>query len=553
MIDQAFARAAQRAMEREIARSMKSLRMKGHPRPYYISQSLRFCEHLDVWGRYGAIFNSETSRQSQIYAEVRVGSYRLDQTVDGSLTNDLSERESYHWLYGPQDLDPDALRYAFWRLTQLKYGEALQEYYDKKKILVEQHLRAQAPSFSREPRVVMNGRVRAVRPSKRRCEEFVRRTSDLFRAHRDIEDPYVHARGTVWTRVFVNSEGTKFITQDEYHDVMVSAWLLTREGERLESTRAFHSRGEQELPRMREVRAAIDEIARDLRALARAPRLEPYAGPALLCGVAAGLLFHEAIGHRLEGERMIARSEGRTFAARMGQRILPAGVDLIDDPSLSSWQGTPLYGHYLIDDEGVPARPVTLVEDGVLKTFLASRAGVPGVKRSNGHGRHERFQDPMARMGNLIVRPRERHSFAELKRRLLAEVARRDLPHGIIIKNATGGETATDSYDFQAFKGFPTEVYTVDPKTGRETRVRGVNFIGTPLAAVQGILAFGDTDQVDNGYCVAESGSIPVGTVAPAMLVADLELQRADTAQYRPAILAPPPMKGDSAAGRRAT
>jgi TldD protein len=143
----------------------------------------------------------------------------------------------------------------------------------------------------------------------------------------------------------------------------------------------------------------------------------------------------------------------------------------------------------------------------------------------------------------LVVKSKERHSWDTLKGMLLEEVDRRRLPHGIIIKEVSSGETRTDHYDFQAFKGVPTEVYTVDPKNGKETRVRDVNFIGTPLAAIQRIKAFGEDYQVDNSYCFAESGSVPVSTIAPAMLVEELELQRATTRYFRPPVLPLPPLR----------
>jgi hypothetical protein len=172
-----------------------------------------------------------------------------------------------------------------------------------------------------------------------------------------------------------------------------------------------------------------------------------------------------------------------------------------------------------------------------------SRQLVDGFRHSNGHGRQERFQDPMARMANLIVSSRETKSWEELKRMLCEETKKRGLPHGIIIRGVSAGETRTDQYDFQAFKGIPTAVYTVDPDTGKETRVRDVTFIGTPLAVIQRILGFGQGTDVDNSYCYAESGAVPVATVAPAMLVGELELQRASTRRYRPARLPMPPMK----------
>lgn len=522
---------------------MKGLHLASHPKPFFMSYLLRWTKGLDVWGRYGAVFNTEPIASCDLYSEIRVGSYRLDQTVDGSLTTDLSERESYGWLVGPTDLDPDAVRYAFWKSTQLKYWEALHDYYDKKKILVEQRIHKEAPSFSHEEPVRLDREIEPTKFPQKRWEDFVVRASGLFKKYKNLLDPYVRIRGATRCRIFVNSEGTKYIAQENFYEVIINAWCLTEEGVYLNSARYFHARSPSDLPKMAVIEETIDEINRDLASLTKAPPMDPYAGPALLSGLGTGLIFHEAIGHRLEGERMISRSEGQTFAKKIGKKILPPGVDLVDDPTLTEWDGHPLFGHYEIDDEGVLARPVELVKNGTLETFLMSRACAKGIKHSNGHGRQERYQDPMARMANLVVKSDQRHSWDDLKGKLLEEVGRRGLPHGVIIKRVSSGETRTDHYDFQAFKGVPTEVYSVDPKTGKEQRVRDVNFIGTPLAAIQRIKAFGEDYEVDNSYCFAESGSVPVSTIAPAMLVDELELQRATTRYYRPAVLPFPPMK----------
>jgi TldD protein len=542
-LDTATSRRVQKQMAQELERNLRGLRLPGHPRPFFLSYLLHHLEGLDVWGRYGAVFNTEPVRGCEMYAEVRVGSYRFDQTLDGSLHADMTERESYNWLIGPKDLNANAIRYCFWKLTQLKYWEALRDYYDKKKFMVEQRLRQTAPSFSKEDRYVQNDSLLAEPFPEKRWEDFVRQASSLFLTQRGLLDPYVRIRGLTKDRIFVNSEGSKFIAQDKYFEVVVNAWVQAKDGVYLSATRKFFGRDRSELPKMSAVREAIDDLASDLHDLAKAPSMDPYAGPALLSGRSSGLFFHEAIGHRLEGERMISSSEGQTFASKIGTRILPEGVHIVDDPSLRTWEGVPLYGHYRVDDEGVPAQAATLVEDGVLKSFLLSRASVKGFLRSNGHGRHERFQDPMARMANLIITSEEKKSWEALESQLLALVRERKLSHGIIIEDVSSGETRTDQYDFQAFKGVPTRVFTIDAKTGRRRRVRDVDFIGTPLAVLQRIKSFGEDYEVDNSYCVAESGSIPVSTISPAMLVDELELQRASTKFYRPSILPPPKMK----------
>ncbi len=529
-------------MAKELERGKKGLHVRGHPRPFFISYLLRATRGFDVWGRYGAVFSSQPIEDVDLYTEMRVGSRQLDQTIDGGLNNDLSQRESWRWTRGPRDLSPEAVRYSFWKLSQLKYWEAVQEYYEKKKVLVDQKLRHSGPTFSKEPVLKMNEPLEPVKFPIKRWEKFVRDSSMEFRNFRHIADPHVAVTGTTRVRVFVSSEGTRFISQESFYHCSVTAYYLTEDGVWLSSSRHFHGRAHDELPTVKKIRAAVEWVAEDLESLGRSKPLDPYAGPALLSGRGTGLLFHEAIGHRLEGERMSARSEGQTFAGKIGEKILPEGVELIDDPTLSHWDGTPLFGHYRIDDEGVKSRPVQVVEDGVLKSFLMSRSAVPGFSRSNGHGRAERHQDPMSRMANLIVKSRDMKTWDELKSMLADEVDRRKLRYGIIVKNVSNGETRTDPYDFQAFKGVPTEVYTLDAKTGEEKRVRDVAFIGTPLAAIQRIRAFGGEYEVDNSYCVAESGVVPVASVAPAMLVEELELQRSTSHYFRRPTLPLPPM-----------
>jgi TldD protein len=532
-----------RSMEQELWRQEKGLRQPGEPKPFFLSYLFHAKESTSVWGRYGSVFRSEGQRESDLYADVRVGSHRIDNLIDGGITQDLAQRQSYAWVDGPEDLDPEVLRYAFWKLTQHKYDEALQEYYEKKKILVEQHLPQRGKSFSSEEPIQHFDKVEQVVFPRAQWEDFVRETSGMFRKYRSMLDPYVQLRGVNKVRMFVSSEQSRFICQDKYYELTLQGWLLGDDGVHLEATRNFYGRSEDALPSKAQVAEAIESMDKELKELRQAKPLDPYAGPALLSGLASGLIFHEAIGHRLEGERMGSRSEGHTFASKIGQRLLPPGVDIIDDPSLPAFEGTPLHGHYKIDDEGVPSQRVELVKDGVLKNFLMSRQLIDGFTHSNGHGRHERYQDPMARMANLIVTARDAKTWDELKTMLCEETARRELPYGLIIRGVSAGETRTDQYDFQAFKGMPTAVYTVDPRTGKETRVRDVSFIGTPLAVMQRILAFGDKCEVDNSYCYAESGAVPVATVAPPMVVGELELQRASTRRYRPARLPMPPMR----------
>jgi predicted Zn-dependent protease len=256
-----------------------------------------------------------------------------------------------------------------------------------------------------------------------------------------------------------------------------------------------------------------------------------YSGPVLLESRPAGLLVHEAIGHRLEGSRLLSPGEGQTFRDSMGELILPEGFDVWDDPSIEWIGGRSLAGHYTFDDEGTAAQRANLVEDGRMVGFLTSRSPIGKRHQSNGHGRSRYHARAMSRMGVTVLEHRNGLTDRALFSAFLEEIRRQGVPYGIRILDASGGETSTDTYNFQAFLGEIDLASRVYPD-GREELVRGVDFVGTPLNAVRGILAAGRSHHIDNAFCGAESGDIPVTTISPALLLSELELQQKHRRPY---------------------
>jgi predicted Zn-dependent protease len=308
----------------------------------------------------------------------------------------------------------------------------------------------------------------------------------------------------------------------------------------LDQGQTLYGRTLAELPDERGLAGMVDEAVGHLAALARAPVADPYTGPAILEPEATGVFFHETVGHRLEGERQKDENEGRTFKGQVGQAILPAFLSLRDDPTLRTSAGLSLNGYYPYDDEGVASRNTILVEKGVLRTYLTGRTPVEDAPKSNGHGRAQGTQRPVARMGNLIIEAADAVPRATLKRMLLDETRKAGKPYGLIIRDITGGSTNTSNYGYQAFKGSPRMVYRVDATTGAETLVRGVEMVGTPLTAVNKIIAASQETGVFNGFCGAESGYVPVSTVAPATLFREIELQRTQRQKERTPLLPAP-------------
>ena len=289
-----------------------------------------------------------------------------------------------------------------------------------------------------------------------------------------------------------------------------------------------------------EMARAADTMIADLEALRRAPLADPYIGPAILEGKAAGVFFHEIFGHRVEGHRQKNEDEGQTFARKVGQPIMPSFISVYDDPTLSRLGGVDLNGFYRFDDEGVPASRAVLVDRGILKGFLLSRSPTRGFHHSNGHGRRQEGHEVVSRQGNLVVEPSLTVTLPVLRDQLRAEARRQGKPYGLLFKDISGGFTNTTRTGPQAFKVLPILVYRVYTDGRPDELVRGADLVGTPLASLTKILSAADDYQTFNGMCGAESGYVPVSATSPSLLVEQIEVERKDKGNNKPPILPAP-------------
>jgi len=531
------------AMSSELSRNQKQLQLKGHELPYFMSYQLKDYDQAGISARYGAIFTDATSRDRRLSVDVRVGTYQFDSSVPEEMDFLISTKGTSYYARpdGPIDDSPVALRTALWLLTDERYKSALAQFLKKKGedvYTVEDPKRP--PSFSQEkPNTYVQEPI-AFPFARERWKRVVRELSARFNAYPEIFDSDVRVTADKVTRLFVSSEGSRIVTEETLYGLHITAVTRAEDGQLLDNSRNYYSPTEAGLPDEKKLAEATEKVIAELLALRKAPAIDPYTGPAILAPEAAGVLFHEVVGHRLEGHRQGDDREGKTFRGQEGKQILPAFLSISDDPTLRVLNGEQLNGYYLYDEEGVKAQRVQLVEKGVLRNYLLSRQPVEGFFQSNGHGRSQGAQKPVARMANLIVESSKQVSDEELKRQLIAEAKRQGKPYGLIIRDITGGNTNTASYGYQAFKGIPRMVYRVDVRDGKETLVRGVEIVGTPLSAINRIIASGKRQGIFNGFCGAESGMVPVSTVAPAVLLHEIELQRTMEGKDRPPILTSP-------------
>lgn len=516
-----------RAMVQEMDRSMKLLKMTGFDLPYFIAYELKESESQHISGRYGAIYKSSDDRSRRLRVELRVGSYQFDNIGNTSSRFDFSAMPGYRASSAaPLDDDPQALRNSLWLRTDESYKAALKAYLKRKsKKVTDVEEEKQPDSFSKAPPSRYTAPDRSFSFDRERLKQLVRTASAQFENHPHIFDSSVTLDGQKMTRYLVNSEGTRIITEMTIYNISFFGATRAPDGMLLKANKTLYSLEESKLPSDEEIFKEVRQLIANLEALRLAPILEPYTGPAILDGEATGVLFHEVIGHRLEGERQLDEEEGKTFKEQVGKKIVPEFLSVVDDPTRKRIGQKDLNGYYRFDDEGVKAQKVLLVDKGILKNFLVSRTPVKDFPKSNGHGRSSSGEKPRARMANTIVQSSKTVPSAKLKEMLIAEVKKQNKPYGLIIKNIIGGSTHTSSWGYQAYKGIPEMVYRVFPD-GREELVRGVEIVGTPIASINKIIATSDQTSIFNGYCGAESGYVPVSAVAPDVLMTEIELQR---------------------------
>jgi TldD protein len=525
-------------MTQELDREMPIL-SKANPPAYFVSYILTSTDRSEVVGSNGALLSSEESHSRWLETQVRVGSYDLDNThkVGNSGPGQGSLGSAV-----PVDDAPDVLRRAMWQETDKQFraaSESLIKISTSKEVQVQTDAE-HAPDFAREKPHTFYGPEVSIHPDRKPWEAKVRLYTAAFRASPQILNSIVTFSATGDNQYQVTSEGTSLQFGQVHYRLELFIQGKAPDGMDINRYYNFDWNNPADAPDDKTVLAQGQIIRKELEALVAAPLVEPYAGPVLLTGRATAVFFHEVFGHRAEGFRQKDVNEGQTFTNKVGEQIVPTFLSIYDDPTEKKLGNDMLLGYYPFDDEGIPSERVILVDHGILRNFEMSRQALKDFPHSNGHGRRQIGAQPVSRQGNLIIESSLKVSNAELHKKLVEEIKRQGKPFGLQIDDIAGGFTFTGRGQPQAFHEEPLVVYKVYPDGRPDELVRGVNIGGTPLISLNKILATGDTMEVFNGYCGAESGSVPVSAAAPAMLVSEMEVEKKETSTDKPPILPPP-------------
>jgi TldD protein len=531
------------AMTTELHRAFTSLGKQGdgkQPPPYFLSYDVRDSEAVAIRAEYGALADSSVARIRLADVQVRIGDPKLDNTHGDHRASAVNS------LQLPLGDDRQALSRTLWLATNSGYATALDNYL---RVETEAQVRAKeedtSPDFSHEQQQTsINAPAPKIEMDRAAWEKRVAALSRVFRDYPGVYQNLVMLSVENETSYYTSSEGSKIVTPRRAARLIVLAVTRADDGMDLFRAQTFEAETLDGLPTQEKLEAAIRDLGKSLEALRKAPVTEPFDGPAILSGRAAAVFFHEVLGHRLEGQRQRGDEEGQTFTKELNKDVLPSFLSVADDPTVSHFGDTWLSGTYAYDDEGQKARRVDLIQDGVLKTFLMSRLPIASFSASNGHGRAQSGRVPTGRQGNLIVTSTKTEPEADLRKQLIEEAKKQGKPYGLYFEDISSGFAVTTRSSPQAFQVIPLVVYRVYVDGRPDELVRGVSIVGTPLAAMKRIVATGDKSEVFNGECGAESGSIPVSAVAPAMLVSEIETQRQEQGTSRPPILPIPSATG---------
>ena len=501
--------------------------------PYFLSYSVDESSSASIRAQFGAIVASTANHIRVADVQFRVGSPKLDNAHGDHRASAVNTVQL------PLGDDREALMRTLWMATNTGYGNAIDNFL---RVKTEAQVRAKeednSPDFSQEvPQVHIEPPAPLVKIDRAAWEQRIRDLSKVFRDYPDVYQNLVVLSVQNQTSYFASSEGSRLVLPHMQARIVILAVTRADDGMDLFRDQTFEAPTADGLPSQADLEAAVRKLGESLEGLRKAPVTEPFNGPAILSGRAAAVFFHEVLGHRLEGQRQRGDEEGQTFTKDIGKPVLPAFLSVTDDPTRTSFGSIWLSGNYEYDDEGQKAQAVPLIQDGVLKTFLMSRLPIANFANSNGHGRAETGHIPNGRQGNLIVTSTKTESEADLRKQLIEEAKKQGKPYGLYFEDISSGFAVTTRNSPQAFQVIPLVVWRVYVDGRPDELVRGVSIVGTPLAAMKRILATSDKSEVFNGECGAESGTVPVSAVAPAILLSELETQRQPQGTARPPIL----------------
>jgi TldD protein len=544
-----------RAMQDELQRST-SLQLPNLEKPYYIDFSVDTMQIYSAVASLGGVISSQENFLSLPRVRVHVGDYAFDNT------NFLGTNFGFQTQL-PREANYLLVRRIFWLDTDRAYKAAVEAMSRKRAALKSMTQSENLTDFEARPPWHFSRPAAAATIDFNEWRERVRRVSRVFAQFPVIKSSSVSFFSSAGDHRFVNTEGTEVRHPDSVAMVRISASAQAADGMTVQDWAAQPWLDPARLPNEAMLRASAEEVARNAAALAAAPIGEDYSGPVLFEGVAGAQVFAEVFGRNLALSRKPVGQSGAVPASelegRQGVRVLPEMFDVVDDPKPAEFHGQPLLGTYAVDDEGVAAERLQIVEKGILRNFLLTRSPKRGFPHSNGHARLPgSFGSSTAALSNLFVTSRETMPPAELKKHLIQICQQRGKPYGVLIRKMDfpSGASLEDARRLLGGQqgglhpvSAPLLAYRVYPD-GHEELVRGLRLRAFNAKSLRDILFAGDDHNIlnymDNGapfaLAVLGGSTAESSVIAPSLLIDDVDLFKVEDDLPKLPVVPPPPL-----------
>ncbi len=500
------------AMLAELDRSKHDLQLQGFEKPYFIEYHLDDVTDYEATAAWGSPVREHEVRSRIVRVTVRIGDYKLDSSGERDAALEITTIEN----------DPMALRYAFWSATDAAYKNALNSYTAKQAALKTVQTPPQADDFSREKPVVSIAPLAHAELDRAAWKQHVIEATGLYRTEEKVKAFASEIQGSegtleshLRTQYIVNTEGTVVRKSMVEYRAEVLAQTQAPDGMRLERSYSVSGLSPSDLGSPEKFRAGVLQILTGLHDLRSAPIVaDEYHGPVLFGGNASAHLFDDLFARAVGAHRPQLGSTSRTigpFASSYQTRVLPGFLKVVDDPGITYFEGKPLLGAYQVDDQGVAAQSVTLVDSGKLSSYLTAREPIRDFPTSNGHGRAPAGEAAAPRIGVLEIQASEAISEDELMKKLIAMGRDQGLEYVYFVETISGSTR-------------PRSLYQIKVADGSRQLVRGAQLEDVNLHLLRsGILAAGSDPYVYNTF-----GDIPSTVIAPPLLFDDVTVKRAE-------------------------